>query len=81
MIALQFKTTNSSDWNTTDKTLHRLNGKPGSQIWYTNGQKMYEHYYENNQLHRLNGKPAYQTWYPNGQKMSEEYYEHGELIK
>ena len=46
MIALQFKTTNSSDWNTTDKQLHRLNGKPGSQIWHPNGQKSCEGYYE-----------------------------------
>ena len=82
MITLQFKTTNSSsitrsDWKTTDKQRHRLNGKPASQHWYANGQKSYEEYYENNQFHRLNGKPACQRWYPNGQDRYEKYCEYG----
>jgi len=86
MIILQFKTTinssrTNSDWKTTNKQRHRLNGKPAQQTWYTNGQKRSEQYYENNLLHRLNGKPALQHWYPNGQKRSEEHYEHGEFIK
>jgi len=47
MITLQLKTTNSSSWKTTNKQLHRLNGKPAWQSWYESGQKDCEAYYEN----------------------------------
>ena len=81
MIILQFKTTTNSYWKTANNQLHRLNGKPAWQIWYENGQKWYEDYYECGKQHRLNGKPAWQRWYENGQKRYELYYEHGEFIK
>ena len=57
MITLQFKTTNNSsrtksDWKTTNKQRHRLNGKPAYQTWYQNGQKSYEEYYENGKKYK-----------------------------
>ena len=81
MITLQFKTTNDSYWKTANNQLHRLHGKPAWQVWYENGQKNHEEYYEHGQLHRLNSKPAWQAWYKNGQKNHEEYYENGRYIK
>jgi len=84
MIILQFKTTNSlsrtiSVWKNADNHNHRLGGKPAQQIWYSDGQKRCEEYYEHNQLHRLNGKPALQAWYPNGRKIYERYCQHGKM--
>jgi len=81
MIILQLKTTTTSFWKTINNQLHRLNGKPAWQHWYSNGQKRYEKYCEHGKLHRLSGKPAWQYWYSNGQKRYEEYYEYGEFIK
>ena len=80
MITLNFKTTASSSWKTI-KQLHRLDGKPAWQTWYTNGQKCFESYYEYDKLHRLHDKPAYQSWWLSGQKYSEEYREFGNLVK
>ena len=85
-ISLQFKFDSPRRryvWKNADNHnhKHRLGGKPAWQVWYQNGQKRSEQYYENNQFHRLHGKPAYQIWFENGQKWRIEFYEHGEKYR
>jgi len=78
MISLQFKTTlNFIFWKTTRKKLHRLNGKPAAQSWWSNGQKCYEYYFEHNLLHRANGKTATKKWWPNGQSQAQMHCSYG----